>query len=62
MKDPSADSSLGIYPSPHVTSLTPSYGHVKATKDVTIDVAGSGFACFDSDCTDLHCRFGNRPS
>jgi len=25
-------------------------------------VQGSGFECFDEDCSDLYCRFGNRPS
>ena len=62
VKDPAADSSFTFYQAPHVTSITPSYGHVKAAKDVTVDVAGSGFECFDEDCSDLLCRFGNRPS
>lgn len=65
VKDPAADSSFGFYASPKVTSLDPSYGHVKAEKDVMIDVIGSGFDCGDDkDCDkeDLICRFGNSPA
>ena len=62
VRDPNSDSSFGYYQSPHVTSISPSFGHVKATKDVTIDVSGSGFACLDEACSDLQCRFGNSPS
>lgn len=61
VKDPADDKSFGFYASPHITSIKPSYGHVKATKDVNVEVTGSGFECFD-DCSDLLCRFGNVPS
>jgi len=59
--DTQTDSSFTIYNSPHVSQISPSYGHVKATKDVTISLIGSGFECFDSQCSDLYCRFGNQP-
>lgn len=49
------------YAAPHVTSVSPSFGHVKAAKPVTVAVAGSGFACLSAGCSDLLCRFGNRP-
>jgi hypothetical protein len=60
VKDPAADSSFAYYASPHITAITPSYGHVKAAKGVTIELSGSGFECSD-DCADLLCRFGNHP-
>lgn len=47
------------YAAPHVTSITPAFGHVKTTKDQIIEVAGTGFACYDEDCATLMCRFGN---
>jgi hypothetical protein len=59
--NPEAGKSYQYYATPHVASITPAYGHVKAIKDQTIDVAGSGFACYDDDCSDLLCRFGNAP-
>ena len=62
VKDPAATSSFTFYASPHVTSITPSYGSVKAQTDVIIDVAGSGFECVGADCSDLYCRFGNQPT
>lgn len=61
VKDPAADSSFGYYASPHVTAISPSYGHVKAAKGVTVDLSGTGFECFDDTCSDLQCRFGNHP-
>jgi hypothetical protein len=51
--------SYKYYAAPHVTAITPSFGHVKTTKDQVIEVAGSGFMCNDDDCNDLMCRFGN---
>jgi hypothetical protein len=59
--NPETGKSYEYYATPHVTSITPAYGHVKAIKDQTIEVAGSGFRCFDDDCSDLLCRFGNAP-
>jgi hypothetical protein len=47
------------YQAPHVTSITPAFGHVKTSKDQVIEVGGTGFACYDDDCSDLLCRFGN---
>jgi hypothetical protein len=61
IKDPSQETSFTFYQSPHVTSLNPSFGHVKATKDAIVEVTGSGFECFDDDCSELICRFGNHP-
>lgn len=49
------------YAAPHITSLTPAFGHVKTTKDQIIEIAGTGFACYDDDCSELLCRFGNKP-
>lgn len=60
VKDPAADFSFAYYASPHITTITPSYGHVKAKGIVTIELSGSGFECYD-DCADLFCRFGNHP-
>jgi len=62
VKDPTADSSYTYYASPHITQVDPNYGHVKATKSSTIKITGTGFSCFDNDCSDLKCRFGNTPS
>ena len=65
VKDPAEEKSFGFYASPKVTSVDPKFGHVKAEKDVTIDVFGSGFDCGDDgtcDKDDLLCRFGNSPS
>jgi hypothetical protein len=53
--------SYQYYAAPHVHSITPAFGHVKTTKDQIIEVAGTGFACYDDDCNDLLCRFGNQP-
>jgi len=53
VKDPAADSSFGYYASPHVTAISPSYGHVKAAKGVTVELSGTGFECFDDTCSDL---------
>ena len=57
-RDPNGDG-FTYYQSPHVTSISPSFGHVKAKEDVTIDVSGSGFACSNPACDELKCRFGN---
>jgi len=57
----SQQSSFAVYQSPHISSINPSFGHVKATKDVIVEVQGSGFECFDAECSDLYCRFGNQP-
>jgi len=51
--------SYTYYAAPHVTSITPAFGHVKTSKDQVIEVGGTGFACYDEDCADLMCRFGN---
>ena len=51
--------SYAYYTAPHVTGITPAFGHVKTTKDQVIEVSGTGFACYDEDCADLMCRFGN---
>jgi hypothetical protein len=40
-------------------AISPGYGHVKAFKETNIDIRGSGFECFDAECSDLKCRFGN---
>jgi len=32
---------------------------VKAFKEASIDIRGNGFECFDAECSDLKCRFGN---
>jgi hypothetical protein len=62
IKEPALETSFSFYPSPHVTSLNPSFGHVKAAKDAIVEVTGSGFECFDDDCSELVCRFGNKPT
>lgn len=59
--NPETGKSYLYYTAPHVTSITPAFGHVKTTKDQVIEVAGTGFACYDEDCADLMCRFGNQP-
>lgn len=41
--------------------MHPSYGHVKASREQVVELRGTGFECFDSECTDLKCRFGNHP-
>lgn len=51
--------SYQYYQAPHVTSLTPAFGHVKTTKDQVLEIAGTGFSCSDEECSDLMCRFGN---
>lgn len=59
--NPETGKSYLYYQAPHVTSITPAFGHVKTTKDQVIEVVGTGFACYDEDCSDLLCRFGNAP-
>ena len=34
---------------------------MKATKDQIVELKGTGFDCFDADCQELKCRFGNTP-
>ena len=53
--------SYEYYQAPHVTSITPAFGHVKTSKEQIIEVAGTGFSCSDDECSDLMCRFGNQP-
>lgn len=60
--NPETGNSYLYYAAPHVTSLSPSFGHVKTTKDQIIEINGNGFACYDDDCSDLMCRFGNEPN
>lgn len=62
VKDPTADSSFTYYATPHITGVEPSFGHVKAEKVAPIEISGTGFSCFDKDCSELKCRFGNTPS
>lgn len=50
-----------FYAAPHVTGISPAFGHVKTTKDQIIEISGTGFACYDDECSDLLCRFGNNP-
>lgn len=59
--NPETGKSYQYYATPHVTSVSPAFGHVKAIKDQIVDVAGSGFTCYDEGCSDLLCRFGNSP-
>lgn len=59
--NPETGKSYNYYLTPHVTSITPAFGHVKAIKDQTIDIAGTGFICKDMECSGLLCRFGNTP-
>jgi hypothetical protein len=59
VKDPQLENSFTYYASPHVLSVSPGYGHVKAAKEATLELRGSGFECFDADCSELKCRFGN---
>lgn len=61
VSNPETGKSYLYYAAPHVTSITPAFGHVKTTKDQVIEVGGTGFACYDDDCSDLLCRFGNSP-
>jgi hypothetical protein len=61
IKDPASDFTFTYYASPHITSVKPSYGHVKAAKGVTVELGGSGFECSGDECADLICRFGNQP-
>lgn len=59
--NPDTGKSYLYYAAPHVTSISPAFGHVKTTKDQVIEITGTGFACYDDDCSDLLCRFGNQP-
>jgi len=34
---------------------------MKSSKNVIIELTGTGFSCFDETCSDLQCRFGNHP-
>ncbi len=61
VKDINTDTSFSLYDSPHINSISPSYGHVKARDEVILELQGTGFFCFDQDCSDLQCRFGNAP-
>lgn len=57
--NPETGKSYIYFQAPHVHSITPAFGHVKTTKDQVVEIAGTGFACYDEDCKDLMCRFGN---
>jgi len=64
--NPETGTAYQYYATPHVTSVSPAFGHVKALSDPTIDIGGSGFRCLsddkkEDDCSDLLCRFGNSP-
>ena len=62
VKDPaSAATSFTYYASPHVTSVSPSYGPIKSKTEQVVELKGTGFECFDADCSELKCRFGNSP-
>jgi hypothetical protein len=58
--NPETGKSYHYYAAPHVTSISPGFGHVKTTKDQVIEVGGTGFACSDEDCSETLCRFGNK--
>lgn len=62
VKDPATPAtSFTYYAAPHITLVTPSFGHVKSTKEQYVELKGTGFECFDADCQELKCRFGNTP-
>jgi hypothetical protein len=53
--------SFTYYAAPHINSVSPGFGHVKSAKEQIVELKGSGFECFDADCLELKCRFGNTP-
>lgn len=58
--NPESGKAFTFYLSPRITSITPSFGAVKA-KDQVVDIGGTGFNCDDEDCSNLLCRFGDTP-
>ena len=52
VRDPNEEKSFGFYASPKVTSIDPPFGHVKAEKELYIDVNGSGFDCGEDAACD----------
>lgn len=61
VQNPDSGKAFSFYASPHITSITPPFGGVKAAKEQIIDVGGTGFTCQDETCSDLKCRFGDTP-
>lgn len=58
VKKPGSSYSFEYYNSPHITSLTPSFGPVKSMNTTYMIIEGTDFACPDNNCTDLTVRFG----
>lgn len=62
VKKPGSDYSFQYYQAPHVSSLTPTFGPVKAMNDTYMTITGTDFQCPNANCTDLMVRFGpNKP-
>jgi hypothetical protein len=53
--------SFYYYESPHIDKLHPSFGPVKAKKDIYMDIEGRNFKCPDVNCSGLIVRFGEPP-
>lgn len=58
VKRPSSSYSFEYYNSPHITSLSPSFGPVKSTNVTYMTIEGTDFVCPEKNCTDLTVRFG----
>lgn len=50
--------SFFYYESPHVKSVSPTFGPVKHKGELIMDIEGSGFKCPEPSCADLFVRFG----
>ena len=61
VKAPGASHSFTYYDSPHITSISPSFGPLKSKTEKTMIISGSNFVCEDPPCKDVKVRFGNPP-
>jgi len=60
VRAPGAKHSFTYYDSPHITSISPSFGPLKAKGKFMI-ISGTNFVCQDPPCNDVKVRFGTLP-
>lgn len=62
MKAPGAGHSFTYYESPHITSISPSFGPLKSKANKKMILTGTNFVCQDPPCKDVKVRFGTPPN
>ena len=61
VKAPGSDHSFTYYDSPHITSISPSFGPLKSRTHNTMIISGTNFVCQEPPCNQVKVRFGNPP-